>query len=73
VDSKEVATKKMPHTIPFLMSIDETFDIGSDTPGGRQGLSGAVPLHRQARQGDLQTGRELTIVGLLAMSAAGGG
>jgi arylsulfatase A-like enzyme len=31
VDGKEVATKKMPHTIPFLMSIDETFDIGSDT------------------------------------------
>jgi arylsulfatase len=31
VDGKEVATRKMPHTIPFLMSIDETFDIGVDT------------------------------------------
>jgi arylsulfatase len=30
VDDKEVANKKMPHTIPFLMTIDETFDIGSD-------------------------------------------
>ncbi len=30
VDDKEVAGKKVPHTIPFLMTIDETFDIGSD-------------------------------------------
>jgi arylsulfatase len=30
VDGKEVASKKVPHTIPFLMTIDETFDIGSD-------------------------------------------
>ena len=34
VDGKEVATKKMPHTIPFLMAIDETFDIGADTRTG---------------------------------------
>ncbi len=26
-----VATKSIPQTIPFLMPIDETFDIGSDT------------------------------------------
>jgi arylsulfatase len=31
VDDKEVATKKVPHTIPFLMAIDETFDVGVDT------------------------------------------
>jgi arylsulfatase len=31
VDGKEVASKKVPHTIPFLMTIDETFDIGSDS------------------------------------------
>jgi hypothetical protein len=31
VDDKEVATSKVPHTIPFLMTIDETFDIGVDT------------------------------------------
>jgi arylsulfatase A-like enzyme len=30
VDGKEVANKKVPHTIPFLMTIDETFDVGSD-------------------------------------------
>jgi hypothetical protein len=31
VDGKEYARKTIPHTIPFLMSIDESFDIGSDT------------------------------------------
>ncbi|HEY6418114.1 MAG TPA: arylsulfatase [Candidatus Binataceae bacterium] len=31
VDGKELARKKIEHTIPLLMSIDETFDIGSDT------------------------------------------
>jgi arylsulfatase A-like enzyme len=31
VDGTEVANKKMPHTIPFLMVIDETFDVGVDT------------------------------------------
>jgi arylsulfatase len=30
VDGKAVATNKVPHTIPFLMTIDETFDVGSD-------------------------------------------
>ena len=31
VDGNEVARKTIPHTIPLLMSIDETFDIGLDT------------------------------------------
>lgn len=31
VDDKEVATSKVPHTLPFIMSIDETFDVGVDT------------------------------------------
>jgi arylsulfatase A-like enzyme len=31
VDGKEVDRKTIPHTIPLLMSIDETFDIGVDT------------------------------------------
>jgi arylsulfatase A-like enzyme len=30
VDDKEAAVKKVPHTIPFLMTVDETFDIGVD-------------------------------------------
>jgi arylsulfatase len=31
VDGNQAAKKSMPHSIPFLMAIDETFDIGSDT------------------------------------------
>jgi arylsulfatase A-like enzyme len=31
VDGKQVATQTIPHTIPFLMAIDETFDVGVDT------------------------------------------
>jgi len=31
VDGKEVARKTIEHTIPLLMSIDETFDVGVDT------------------------------------------
>jgi arylsulfatase A-like enzyme len=31
VDGQEAANKKMPHTIPFLMALDETFDVGVDT------------------------------------------
>ncbi len=31
VDGKELDRKTIPHTIAFLMAIDETFDIGSDT------------------------------------------
>ena len=34
VDGKELARKTIPHTIPFLMAIDESFDIGSDTRTG---------------------------------------
>ena len=31
VDGKEVERKTIEHTIPLLMSIDETFDVGLDT------------------------------------------
>jgi arylsulfatase len=31
VDGKDVATQKMPHTIPFILAWDENLDIGSDT------------------------------------------
>jgi arylsulfatase len=34
VDGKEVATQKMEHTIPFILQIDESLDIGSDTLTG---------------------------------------
>jgi len=31
VDGQQVASHAIPHTIPFILSLDETFDIGSDT------------------------------------------
>ena len=31
VDGKEVDSKKIPHTIPSIMTIDESFDVGVDT------------------------------------------
>jgi arylsulfatase A-like enzyme len=31
VDGKEVASNTIPHTMPFLETIDETFDVGVDT------------------------------------------
>jgi arylsulfatase len=34
VDGKEVDRKTIPHTIPFLMTIDESFDVGVDTRTG---------------------------------------
>ena len=34
VDGKEVATQQMEHTIPLLLQLDESFDIGSDTLTG---------------------------------------
>ena len=56
VDGQEVATLKIPKTIPFLLPADETFDVGVDTRTGgeRPGLPGAVPLQRHDRQADRQ-------------------
>ena len=34
VDGKELSRKTIPHTIPLLMAIDETFDVGNDTRTG---------------------------------------
>jgi arylsulfatase A-like enzyme len=34
VDGKEVARQPIPHTIPFIMTLDETFDVGVDTRSG---------------------------------------
>jgi arylsulfatase len=30
VDGLEVASQSMPHTIPFILTMDETFDVGID-------------------------------------------
>jgi arylsulfatase len=31
IDGAAVVNQTVPHTIPFLMTLDETFDIGNDT------------------------------------------
>ncbi len=44
VDGKEVAKKTIPHTIPMLISIDETFDIGTDTRTAVDDLAYELPF-----------------------------
>ena len=34
VDGKQVDSKKMPYSIPFMVSMDESFDVGVDTRYG---------------------------------------
>ncbi len=45
IDGQTVDTKTIPHTIPFLMSIDETFDIGVDTRTPVDDTDYQVPFH----------------------------
>jgi arylsulfatase len=44
VDGQDVDTKKMPRTIPFLLPVDETFDIGLDTRTGVNDRDYQVPF-----------------------------
>ncbi|HWO32425.1 MAG TPA: arylsulfatase [Candidatus Acidoferrum sp.] len=44
VDGKEVDRKTIPHSIPLLMTIDETFDIGVDTRTGVDDFEYRVPF-----------------------------
>src|SRR6266853_692036 len=44
VDGKELAKKTIAHTIPLMMSIDETFDVGLDTRTGVDN-SYELPFH----------------------------
>ena len=44
VDGAEVATLKIPNTIPFLLPADETFDIGVDTRTGVNDADYQVPF-----------------------------
>jgi arylsulfatase len=44
VDGKEVARQQIPHTIPVIMTLDETFDIGSDTKTGVNDSDYKVPF-----------------------------
>lgn len=44
VDGTDVATKKIPRTIPFLLTDCETFDVGSDTRTGVNDEDYQVPF-----------------------------
>ena len=44
VDGKQVDSKKMPYTIPFLVSFDESFDVGVDTRYGVDDNDYQVPF-----------------------------
>ena len=44
VDGREVSTLKFPKTIPFLMTIDETFDVGIDLRTGVNDQDYKVPF-----------------------------
>jgi arylsulfatase A-like enzyme len=44
VDGKEVARKSVAHTIPFLMTIDESFDVGVDLRTGVDDQDYQVPF-----------------------------
>src|SRR5262245_1561979 len=44
VDGSDVSNKKIPHTIPFFMALDETFDVGVDTRSGVDDNDYQVPF-----------------------------
>jgi arylsulfatase A-like enzyme len=44
VDGKEVDNKKIPHSIPAVMTIDESFDVGVDTRTGVDDADYQVPF-----------------------------
>ena len=45
VDGKEAASRTIPHTVAFLLTTDETFDIGEDTRTGVDDKDYRVPFH----------------------------
>jgi arylsulfatase len=44
VDGKQVASQKIPHTIPAILTIDESFDVGVDTRTGVDDEDYQVPF-----------------------------
>jgi hypothetical protein len=58
VDGKDVANHSIAHTTPVLLTIDETFDIGSDTrtPVDDADYQVPFPFSRHDQQGGFQTG-----------------
>ena len=44
VDGREVDKKTLPYTMPFLVSMDESFDVGIDTRYGVDNNDDQVPF-----------------------------
>ena len=54
VDGKEVASKKIPHTIPAILTIDESFDVGVDTRTGVDDKDYQLPFRFTGKLGKVQ-------------------
>jgi hypothetical protein len=54
VDGKEVSRKSIPHTVPAILTIDETFDVGSDTRTPVDDADYQVPFRFRGKIGKVQ-------------------
>jgi arylsulfatase len=54
VDGKEVSSKSIPHTVPAILTIDETFDVGSDTRTAVDDADYKVPFRFTGKIGKVQ-------------------
>jgi arylsulfatase len=54
VDGKEVSRKSIPHTVPAILTIDETFDVGSDTRTAVDDADYKVPFRFTGKIGKVQ-------------------
>ena len=54
VDGKEVSSKSIPHTVPAILTIDETFDVGSDTRTPVDDADYKVPFRFTGKIGKVQ-------------------
>ena len=53
VDGKEVDSKKIPHTIPSILTVDESFDVGADTRLSVEDKDYQPPFHFTGTLGKL--------------------
>ena len=53
VDGKDVASKTVTHTTPFLLNLGETFDVGVDTRTGVDDNDYKVPFRFTGKIGKL--------------------
>jgi arylsulfatase len=54
VDGEQIDSKKIPHTIPALLTIDESFDVGVDTRTGVEDKDYQVPFRFTGKLGKVK-------------------